>query len=52
MRYCMFMASSLSRSLLMQAAASPKRMEEHSAVATPTHATMYDQSYLNSVLSA
>ena len=40
MRYCMFMASSLSLSFLMHTAASEKRIAEQSAEATPTHATM------------
>ena len=40
MRYCMFMASSLSLSFLMQTAASENRMEEQSAIPTPTQLTM------------
>jgi len=43
MRYCMFMASSLSLSVLMQTAAKLNRIEAISARPTPIQATMYDQ---------
>ena len=40
MRYCMFMASSLSLSFLMQTEAREKRVAENREQATPVQATM------------
>jgi hypothetical protein len=43
-RYCMFIASSFSRSPLRQIAAAENKMAETSVHPTPIQATMYDQS--------
>jgi len=43
-KYCMFIASSFSRSPLRQMAAAENSMAETSAHPTPIQATMYDQS--------
>ena len=40
MRYCRFMASSVSLSFLMQRAARAKRMDERRVMPTPTQLTM------------
>merc|ERR1712045_959125 len=51
-KYCRFMASSLSLSFLIQTAARKNRMAEQSVIPTPIQLTMYDQSYLNVVLDS